>query len=103
MRTCTRPHVILQYDRCADFVDQLLVLTGFLTQATVNHRLVRQHRGKALVEEYDGNGGNTLPPTADKLLHPRKVLTGPAIELPRLANHDALHLLTGHVSLQEAE
>ena len=62
-----------------------------------------QDRGEPLIVIVDGNSGNGLAPAVDKLLHARQILAGLPIGLTRLANDDALHLLTGHVGLQPFE
>ena len=92
--------IVFQDNRSGDLIHQSLVLTSLLLQATLQHRLMGQHRGKPLVEELDGHLGNSLSPTIDKLLHTRHVLTGLTVRLPGLTDDDSFHRLLGQIGLQ---
>lgn len=97
-------HVILKYDGGTDFINQSLVLSSlFFSDSALKNGLMGQHRREALVIEHNGNLGMCLPPSVDKLLHPRQILRRFSTQLGRLANDDALHLFFLNVSREIIE
>lgn len=96
-----RAHIVLKDDGGRYFIDQGLILTGFLVQTGIAHGLMSQHGGEALVVILDGDMRHLLAPTVDKLLDASQILAGLAVGLAGLANDDALYLLAGHILLQK--
>ena len=99
----SRAEVVLEDDRGADFINKFFVLTSLFLQTSIEHGLVGEDGGEALVVIVDGDLGDSLAPTVDKLLHTLEVLTGLTIGLAGLTDDDALHRLTSHVGLQPVE
>ena len=95
--------VVLEDDGGRNFVDQRLVLTGLLPKTAIEHRLMSQYRGEALIIVFDGQFRMGFAPTVDELLHARQVLTRLAVGLAGLADDDTLHLLTLDILLQPVE
>ena len=62
-----------------------------------------QDGSETLIIIPDGQFRVSLAPTIDKLLYPRKILTGLSIGLDGLAYHYTLHLLASNVVVQKIE
>ena len=92
--------IVLKNDGGRYFVNQAFILTGFLFQAAVEHRLMGQHRGETLIVILNRNIWYCLTPTVDKLLNARQVLARLTIWLTGFTDDDALHLLLGQIGLQ---
>ena len=95
--------IVLENDGGGYLVNQSFVLTGFLLQTTVEHRLMGQYGGESLVVVLDGHLGNGFPPTGNKLLHTLQIITRLTIGLSGFANDDPLQRLFSPVGLQPIE
>ena len=61
---------------------------------------MRQYGGKTLVVILNRDLRNGFTPAINKLLNTLQILTGLSVGLTRLTNDNALHRLTGYISLQ---
>ena len=99
----TGAHIVLENNRSTNLVNQRLVLAGFLLQSPLQHSLMSQYRGEALVKKVYRNIGASLAPTIDELLHALQILAGLTIGLTRFSNDNTLDGFLGNILRKELE
>ena len=95
--------IIFQNDSGRYLINQCFILPSLLSQPTVTHCLMGQHRRVALIVIVYRNLWVGFTPAIDKLLHPLQVFTRFTIGLTRFANNNTFHFLALDITLQPVE
>ena len=94
-------HPALQDDACTNLVHQRLVLSCFLSQSSLEHRLMRQHTGITLVPHLYRNVRYCFLQLPHECFHSRKIVTIASVGLLWQSHHKAFHLFLRHIALEK--
>jgi len=95
--------IILQQDYGGNFVDERLVLSLFLFQSAVYHRLERHFGGKAFIHPLDGHFREATAELFKESLDEDGAFGGRVIELLRFAQNNPFHLFLCEIGRQEIQ
>ena len=93
-------HIGLQNYRCRNLIDQSLIAASHLADTAINHRPMRQNRGKSLIIEGHLNLRECSAQSRCQRLDKSPRLARLTIHLRRLAQHDGRHIVRRHILRQ---